>query len=316
MPDGRTLVVNAGTQELRFFDPAGAFLHSVGRQGQGPGEFQYPLLIPALEYDTIHVFDRAGRVVVFDSDGRLVRTHNVRMAFPVGILTNGRVLTDRNTALAGFDSPEGIVQNDVIYELVDPVSGASDTIAQVAGQALFLGNTDGRISFTQVPFDVPPNAATAGARFYVTPGEAAEVRVFDGAGVERERYRILLPAEPLSREAWDRIIVERVKGAPDQAGRAELERRYARMSPPAALPAIERILVDMAGHIWLERYSGDRTAPRQWFVLDATGRALGRVETPAGFVIEHIGRDFVLGRWPAGDDAERVGRYRLRRSPA
>jgi hypothetical protein len=37
--DGTLVVANAGSSELRLFDPKGALLSSSGRFGGGPGEF-------------------------------------------------------------------------------------------------------------------------------------------------------------------------------------------------------------------------------------------------------------------------------------
>src|SRR5690606_16795253 len=38
--DGRIVVANSGTHELRFYDAQGRHLRSVGREGEGPGEFR------------------------------------------------------------------------------------------------------------------------------------------------------------------------------------------------------------------------------------------------------------------------------------
>jgi hypothetical protein len=39
LSDGRIVLVNQGSQQLRFYDAAGRFLDAVGRAGRGPGEF-------------------------------------------------------------------------------------------------------------------------------------------------------------------------------------------------------------------------------------------------------------------------------------
>ena len=39
LTDGRIVVSNSGSHELRVFDAQGRHLHSFGQQGQGPGEF-------------------------------------------------------------------------------------------------------------------------------------------------------------------------------------------------------------------------------------------------------------------------------------
>src|SRR5688572_20810198 len=38
--DGRFIVVNSGTSELRFYDASGRRYSAVGRRGEGPGEYQ------------------------------------------------------------------------------------------------------------------------------------------------------------------------------------------------------------------------------------------------------------------------------------
>lgn len=40
LDDGRFVVASDGSKQLLFFDSAGNHLHSVGRQGEGPGEFE------------------------------------------------------------------------------------------------------------------------------------------------------------------------------------------------------------------------------------------------------------------------------------
>ena len=40
LPDGRIVVVNAGTMELRVFDALGTHLATWGGRGEGPGEFR------------------------------------------------------------------------------------------------------------------------------------------------------------------------------------------------------------------------------------------------------------------------------------
>ena len=39
LSDGRIVLVNQGTQEIRFYDARGQFLSRAGRAGRGPGEF-------------------------------------------------------------------------------------------------------------------------------------------------------------------------------------------------------------------------------------------------------------------------------------
>ena len=47
LDDGRIVVANGGTGELRFYDEAGSYLSASGRKGEGPGEFKRPVGIAA-----------------------------------------------------------------------------------------------------------------------------------------------------------------------------------------------------------------------------------------------------------------------------
>ena len=69
---GRILVAHYRYPEISVFDSTGTFLRTIGRAGEGPGEFQ---LIEHLDAgpEYIHVFDSRGRTL-FDYDFRVVRT--------------------------------------------------------------------------------------------------------------------------------------------------------------------------------------------------------------------------------------------------
>jgi hypothetical protein len=62
LSDRRIVVADAMAHELRFFTPEGVHEQSVGRQGQGPGEFGDGLLYPSVgPGDTLVVFDRGNQ---------------------------------------------------------------------------------------------------------------------------------------------------------------------------------------------------------------------------------------------------------------
>lgn len=85
--DGRILVANSGTQELRVFDSAGRYLSSIGRKGQGPGEFEGSLQVRSGGTGRFTVADdNLQRVTTFDTAGSFVgesRIHVEGNAFPL-----------------------------------------------------------------------------------------------------------------------------------------------------------------------------------------------------------------------------------------
>ena len=71
--DGRIVVSDGVAQELRVYDASGEFERTIGRQGEGPGEFATAPMITGLAGDTIFVFDsRSSRVTAFLLTGDLI----------------------------------------------------------------------------------------------------------------------------------------------------------------------------------------------------------------------------------------------------
>ena len=71
--DGRIVVANAGTSELRVFDSTGKYLYAIGRKGQGPGEFVSLGMVWRLPGDTLVAMDyQLRRFSVFVPSGEFV----------------------------------------------------------------------------------------------------------------------------------------------------------------------------------------------------------------------------------------------------
>jgi hypothetical protein len=72
---GRILAVDVAGQRILVLDRRGRVVRSIGRSGDGPGEFRLPYLLAALDSGDVVVLDlRALRLTRFDRDSRLVRT--------------------------------------------------------------------------------------------------------------------------------------------------------------------------------------------------------------------------------------------------
>jgi hypothetical protein len=71
LEDGRIVVLNAGSQELRFYDPHGRYLMAVGNRGEGPGEFGAPAGLRRTAEGGLQVWDGSlMRLSIFDTAGR------------------------------------------------------------------------------------------------------------------------------------------------------------------------------------------------------------------------------------------------------
>jgi hypothetical protein len=78
LDDGRVVVANAGTNEIRFFDAQGDHLRTIGRQGSGPGEFEGLGMVRPFPGDSLLAYDiRLTRASVFDAEGAFGRSYRV-----------------------------------------------------------------------------------------------------------------------------------------------------------------------------------------------------------------------------------------------
>jgi hypothetical protein len=66
---GRPAILDRVKGTVSVFDADGTFLYSFGGIGEGPGEFQYPMMITALESGTIVVAELMGSVTALDPSG-------------------------------------------------------------------------------------------------------------------------------------------------------------------------------------------------------------------------------------------------------
>src|SRR5687767_7351757 len=57
LDDGRIVVANGGSAEIRIYDAKGTFQKALGRRGQGPGEFDNLTWIAATSGGTIAAWD-------------------------------------------------------------------------------------------------------------------------------------------------------------------------------------------------------------------------------------------------------------------
>lgn len=107
--DGR-IVVSVGQAELRVYDAAGRYVRTLGRRGQGPGEFRQLWDFWFWEDDSIAAFNFYPVFVdVFAPDGRFVRRVGFEPRVPqpsvLGRLDGGRFIGTAQTGLPAPDVP-------------------------------------------------------------------------------------------------------------------------------------------------------------------------------------------------------------------
>jgi iron(III) transport system ATP-binding protein len=95
--DGRVVVCDTHYHRVVLFDPDGKLVHTFGKEGQGPGEFLYPVAVTKDPQENLYVAEYGSndRIQKFTSDGRF-------------LLAFGRF----GTQPGDFQRPSGLVWRD------------------------------------------------------------------------------------------------------------------------------------------------------------------------------------------------------------
>ena len=107
LSDGRIVVANRGTNELRVFDESGTHVDSWAGEGEGPGEFTSLSRVEPWPGDSIAAWwTRTGGISVFDSDGNYGRTFRLggntsRLREPIGSTCGSRFSAGDSSMLPG-----------------------------------------------------------------------------------------------------------------------------------------------------------------------------------------------------------------------
>ena len=309
--DGRIVVANSGTNELRVFDPSGTWLETWAGQGEGPGEFFELAYIDHWPGDSIAAWwgPRRG-ISVFDSEGNFGRTFALERNRddPMALHVNPIAVRSDGSILVGHD-PFSL--DPVLVE----VRGAE-------GQLLSsLGEHPGRGE--QSIFGASMPREPWGDLIVISPADRYEIRAFsvDGTLARIVRWG-QVPRSP-TREDVDAYIEERVSWYPPDLTPAEIaeyrtQKRKEWRSEPVAehFPAFSSVIADKLAHLWVEEYESvaDDYPARLWTVFDPEGGVLGYFETPKDWRIFEIGEDYILVLVRGELDVETVQVWPLERS--
>lgn len=333
--DGRIVVANAGSGELRFYDATGTYVSTSGRKGGGPGEFQSLSSVERLGGDSLLAFDRSSRrISIFDATGHFLQAITpqqaaLQLSRYVGHFEDGSFVMFASGSIMGADGklPNGLVRPSVTYAHVTRDGALVDTIGVFRGNASFVkaksssGGSLLSIQITRGGLYHSPVTAVHDTTFYYGSSDAYEIGLYGADGTLRRSVRRTQPNGKVTDAVIDQMKQAALDGAKERTGtvtaqqRTQVEQRYAEQPLPETMPAYRNLLIDSEGDLWVQEYDVIPDAqPPRWTVFDPSGQMLGTVTMPVRFTPYDIGPDYILGLWRDDLDVEHVQLYELDKS--
>lgn len=298
LSDGRLVVLNYSSAELRVFDGEGIHMDTWGGRGDGPGEFSIPVSqIARLPGDSVIVWNpQFPSMSVFDPTGNPERKVQVLQGrepradpiLPVAVLRDGSILAGPDL---GFETGDSVV-----VELRDATGAFKSSLGTHLGLERHL-DYQSRTIYRAI-FGRSLVMEPWGELVVVTPTDRYELQVFaqDGslARVVRRDHVLRTP----SAAHVEGFIEARASRLVDEEAREQRRRGYESVPVAEHLPAFGSVIADALDHLWVEEFvpPGEERQGVLWSVFDPDGRILGFVETPEELEVYEIGADYILGQ--------------------
>jgi hypothetical protein len=320
LSDGRIIVADGGSTSLKVFGPAGDLMGAIGRPGEGPGEFRGLNHVALLPGDSIAVWDFSqARLTVFDAAGvvgrevRIGATPASPRSNVIGVFADASLLAQDFIRLVD-GVPQGLVRHSVGAFHLSPAGLLVDSLdAITTGESWFVERNGGFSVFTP-PFARATSILAAGEHLITGDTERPEIRVFSADGTPHRLVRWVPQPRLISAADIDNARSHAIGDNPTDDHRTNIDRMFAEMRMPTAMPAFGLLRVDVDGNLWAMDYRTEwDEADIAWTVFAVDGRMIARLSMPGRFRPTHIGRDFVLGITQDEFDVEHVQLFSLAR---
>jgi hypothetical protein len=164
-PDGSIYVLDFQAAAVRVFDADGQYIRTIGRRGEGPGEFRQPLGLLSAPNETIWVRDQGSRMIlVMSTDGGEIKRHPQPMTGAGsnqwdGVIDNEGILWQSWRHIIQAPPPTGSVgltegKRAYYVRSFNPVTTDQDSVF-VADEVVRILNVrqDPGYASSRVPFD-------------------------------------------------------------------------------------------------------------------------------------------------------------------
>ena len=298
--DDGAIVASRGTNNVHVVNSSGETARTLGREGNGPGEFQRLGEAIVRPDGRVVAYDRiARRFAVYDLNGTLAGDH--RVAVPEGASAFGSL-----SGLAGAFPDGGLLlwvgispraefapvpntfgQSPVILYSLNASGKPSTVYGEFPGEETYITAVTvapGRIEPGLVgpaPYGFATRFGVQGDRALVFDNRNGSVRAFDRTGRLAAIYRATWPKRAIKDSDAKNLLDEWVKDA-RPAGWEARRAMLSQVKPPEVFPAFREAFTASDGTFWLEPFHYWNGETRVYVGFDRAGAAVGKLAIPYG----------------------------------
>ncbi len=267
---GDMYIVDRQDAQIKVFDPEGNFIRSIGRKGEGPGEFQVVAYVMFVPDDRLLVMDfMARRTSLLERSGDFISSHQWTKSFSQPVLTtDSSYFVRERVTEEGADalSERRLVMDELDFEGNEIRSFGDYTPPEM--RMLRQGNIMFGMSVPHSPQSIF-TGDMANQCFYHCLNDTYLIEVSNTEGnVFRKIDRPYDPLPYTSKDKEEVLARFRERGNPEQMKLVE------GMDFPAVKNVMERMTTDDEGNLWVAtheiREEGDVEA-RAYDIFDRDG---------------------------------------------
>ncbi len=321
LANGSLLIADRAENGIRVVDAAGKLVRTVGRSGDGPGEFRSMIWAGGCGADSMLVWDLSrSRASMIGSSGIVAR----QFAIPAG-----------DTAQSPFQFSCAPNRASVYLGIPHPARGGpppKDPRIVAVTASLYRVTTEGAVQqrFGDVPAGemvaiVSPTGGRGGAprplgrtvavavvgnSVVIGSADSARATIVHADGT-RSEIRIPITIRAPTRAEFDAAVQATASTIPAPI-RQRITEQLMAFPMPERLPAISGLFGDPDGLLWVQASPAGAKVV-EFVVMRLDGSVVARTQIPSPLMVYEIGRDYILGSYSDADDEMHVAVFRLRR---
>jgi len=288
--DNNIYVSDYRSTNIKMFDPSGKFVKTLGREGQGPGEFQGPYYM-SISKDRIAVYDlRNRRINILKPDGE--QTKHLQISIEEGRPAKIRPLPNGDFVFGmqkmyyrDLDKPQ-----EYSIEIYSPELERKKTLFS---QKIWENRYIQTPHFTNVPqpfaalvyWDVSPDG-----KIIVGFSESYTIEIYDS---EKGKFSSFShPYEPVKITEQDKKtwFAQMTSSGPSGVTQGAPDYIVKNTTFPKHKPPYQYIMVDNEGNILVFPYQKDNEKNVEGFdAFDPQGKFIGNVQIEGDVIFPHFG---------------------------